>query len=66
MRLRNNTRLNLSREEIMKPMIWHPEEKDRKVNEYLNQVNHAPYGTIALVLLVVICLFTSTILLGIF
>lgn len=50
----------------MKPMIWHPEEKDPKVNEYLSQVNHAPYGIIALVLLVVICLFTSTILLGIF
>jgi hypothetical protein len=50
----------------MKPMIWHPEEKDPKVNEYLNQVNHAPYGIIALVLLVVICLFTATILLGIF
>jgi hypothetical protein len=50
----------------MKPMIWHPEEKDRKVNEYLNQVNHAPYGVIVLILLGTIFLFTSTILLGIF
>jgi hypothetical protein len=50
----------------MKPMIWHPEAKDRQVNEYLRQVNHAPYEIIALVLLGIICLFTSTILIGIF
>jgi hypothetical protein len=50
----------------MKPMIWHPEPKDRKVNEYLRQVNHAPYPTIALIVLGIFLLFTSTILLGIF
>jgi hypothetical protein len=56
----------IDREEIMKPMIWHPEAKDGQVNAYLDRVNHAPYEVIALVLLGIICLFTSTILLGIF
>ena len=50
----------------MKPMIWHPEEKDRKVKEYLRQVNHAPYPTIFLIVFSVFLLFTSIILLGIF
>jgi hypothetical protein len=50
----------------MKPMIWHPEAKDRQVNEYFSQVNHAPYGTIGLGLLGLFCLFTVIVLLGIF
>jgi hypothetical protein len=50
----------------MKPMIWHPEAKDRQVNEYLRQVNHAPYPTIVLIVLGVFLLFTSMVLLGIF
>lgn len=28
----------------MKPMTWHPEERDEKVNQYLSQVNRAPYA----------------------
>jgi hypothetical protein len=31
---------------LMKPMIWHPEEKDRKVNKYLETINRAPYVVI--------------------
>ncbi len=50
-------------EEIsMKPMIWHPEEKDAKVNEYLDRMNHAPYGIIFLVGFGLFCLFTVVIL----
>ncbi len=50
----------------MKPMIWHPEAKDAKVNQYLDQINHAPYPTIATVLVVLFCLFTFAVLLGSF
>jgi hypothetical protein len=42
----------------MKPMIWHPEEKDEKVNAYLDRINHAPYGTIFAVTIGLLCLFT--------
>ncbi len=27
----------------MKPMIWHPEDKDDKVNQYLDKMNHEPW-----------------------
>ena len=47
---------------IMKPMIWHPEEKDQKVNQYLEQVNHAPYAVIVGLLLAVLFLFTFSFL----
>lgn len=50
----------------MKPMIWHPEEKDEKVNRYLEQANHAPYEVIFALVLGVFCLFTFAILLGSF
>jgi hypothetical protein len=51
----------------MKPMIWHPdEEHDRKVNEYLDRVNRAPYELIYALILGVFCLFTFIVLLGIF
>lgn len=50
----------------MKPMIWHPEEKDAKVNEYLDRMNHAPYGGIFLLGLGLFCLFTMVILLASF
>ncbi|WP_421659102.1 hypothetical protein [Leptothermofonsia sp. ETS-13] len=46
----------------MKPMIWHPEEKDQKVNQYLDQINRAPYELIVGMLLVVLCLFTFSFL----
>ncbi|WP_172657298.1 hypothetical protein [Myxosarcina sp. GI1] len=42
----------------MKSMVWHPEEKDQKVNQYLEQTNHAPYQSIVLLLLAGVCLFT--------
>ena len=42
----------------MKSMIWHPEEKDAQVNEYLEQANHAPYPVIAGILLLGCCFFT--------
>jgi hypothetical protein len=48
----------------MKPMIWHPEEQDRKVNEYLEQVNHAPYATISFLILASIFAVTFLVLLG--
>ncbi|MGL5078558.1 MAG: hypothetical protein ACRDBG_22395 [Waterburya sp.] len=46
----------------MKGMIWHPEEKDSRVNAYLAQANHAPYPTIAGILLLAFCVFTIMIL----
>jgi hypothetical protein len=46
----------------MKPMIWHPEEKDAKVNQYLAQMNHAPYELIILLLLGGFCFFTLILL----
>ncbi|MBW4550555.1 MAG: hypothetical protein KME35_05520 [Aphanocapsa sp. GSE-SYN-MK-11-07L] len=50
----------------MKPMIWHPDEKDKKVNQYLDRINHAPYGTIFMLTLGLFCLFTVVILIGSF
>jgi hypothetical protein len=47
-------------------MIWHPEEKDKRVNQYLDQVNHAPYVTIYAVLIGLFCLFTFAVLVGSF
>jgi hypothetical protein len=46
-------------------MIWHPEEKDQQVNQYLDRTNHAPYPTIIALLLVGVCLFTLVVLFGI-
>lgn len=51
---------------LMKPMIWHPEEKDAKVNQYLDQMNRAPYGTIFLVGFGLFCLFSLVVLLASF
>lgn len=48
----------------MRSMIWHPEEKDRQVNQYLEKTNHAPYETIFALLIVGVCLFTGFILFG--
>lgn len=50
----------------MKPMIWHPEPNDQKVNQYLAHINHAPYFAIAAVILGLFCLFTLLVLMGIF
>jgi len=51
---------------LMKPMIWHPEEKDVKVNQYLDQTNRAPYELISLLLLGAFCGLTFIFLLGLF
>lgn len=50
----------------MKDMIWHPEEKDQKVNQYLENANHAPYGAIITAGIVGFCVFTLAIVLGTF
>ena len=42
----------------MKGMIWHPEDKDQKVNQYLAQTNRAPYEAIIAVGFAIFCLFT--------
>ncbi len=47
-------------------MVWHPEEKDSKVNEYLETTNHAPYAVIAGTVMAVFCVFTTLVLLGTF
>jgi hypothetical protein len=48
----------------MKPMVWVPEEKDQKVNQYLEQINHAPYELIIAATLGIFCLFTAVVLIG--
>lgn len=50
----------------MKPMIWHPEPKDKKVNEYIDKTNRAPYFGIILAALGVFSAFTVAVLLGAF
>ncbi len=47
-------------------MVWHPEEGDQKVNQYLDSTNHAPYAVIFAILLISICAFTGLILMGTF
>lgn len=51
---------------VMKPMIWHPEPNDQKVNKYLDQTNHEPWLTIVGVALMLACSFTVLVLLGTF
>ena len=50
----------------MKPMIWHPESKDKKVNQYLNRINREPWLFILAAILVLMCVFTLLVLLGTF
>jgi len=50
----------------MKPMIWHPEPQDKKVNQYLDKSNHEPWLVIAGVALMIVCSFTLLVLLGTF
>jgi hypothetical protein len=51
---------------VMKPMIWHPEPKDKKVNEYLDKINREPWIAIWVGIILFISLFTLLILLGAF
>lgn len=50
----------------MKPINWLPEENDEKANQYLDQINRAPYATIAAILVGLLCLFTFVILVSSF
>jgi hypothetical protein len=51
----------------MASMTWTPNEnQDRKVKQYLDQVNHAPYASIVLLSAVLFCLLTAVILFGTF
>ncbi len=50
----------------MRSMIWHPEEQDGRVNQYLEQTNHAPYEVIFASMLGLFFLFTLVILFGTF
>lgn len=50
----------------MKPMIWHPESKDQKINQYLEQTNREPWLAILAGILVVVCAFTLLILISAF
>ncbi|MEM9273292.1 MAG: hypothetical protein AAGA80_10075 [Cyanobacteria bacterium P01_F01_bin.143] len=47
-------------------MVWHPEEGDQKINQYLDQTNHAPYAVIFGLLVVGISAFTGLVLMGTF
>ncbi|ERN39991.1 hypothetical protein KR51_00035920 [Rubidibacter lacunae KORDI 51-2] len=50
----------------MKPMVWHPEEKDAKVNQYLESVNREPWVLLWGAAILMIGAFTSAVLVGIF
>ena len=50
----------------MKRMIWHPESKDKKVNQYLDKINREPWLAILAVVLVLVSVFTVLVLLGTF
>jgi len=50
----------------MKPMIWHPEPKDKKVNQYLDNTNREPWFAIFGVGLLIVSTFTLLVLLGTF
>ena len=43
-----------------------PEEHEKRVNEYLDSINHAPYFTIILITAGIFCVFTFLILIGAF
>lgn len=50
----------------MKRTIWRPEPKDKKVNKYLDKVNHEPWLMATVIGLLVISLMTFLIVAGIF
>ena len=50
----------------MKEMIWHPEPKDGQVNQYLEQINHAPYWRIFSIVSLIFRAFTFLVLMGVF
>lgn len=50
----------------MKPMIWHPEDKDKQVNKYLDSFNHEPWLGVTILSILAICFLTILILIGVF
>lgn len=51
----------------MKSMVWVPSpEQDRKANQYLDQVNHAPYEVIMAAIAISVVALTFTVLVGSF
>jgi hypothetical protein len=50
----------------MKPMIWHPEPQDKKVNDYLEQVNHEPWLLFWAAGILLIFALTVLIIMGVF
>lgn len=48
----------------MKPMIWHPEPNDEKVNHYLESTNKEPWLAILALGVVLVLFCTFLILLG--
>jgi hypothetical protein len=50
----------------MKPMIWHPEPNDKKVNQYLDHINHEPWLAIGAGILLLVSFGTVFFVLGAF
>ena len=50
----------------MKPMIWHPEDKDKKVNKYLDRINHEPWLEFYVVILILLTVLMLVMFIGIF
>ena len=50
----------------MKPMIWHPENNDQKMNQYLDEINREPWLAIWAGIFLFVALFTLLTLLGAF
>ncbi|MEM7771142.1 MAG: hypothetical protein AAGA75_23425 [Cyanobacteria bacterium P01_E01_bin.6] len=50
----------------MKPMIWHPEPKDERINEYLDNMNREPWVAIVGISILLLCSFTVLVLIGAF
>lgn len=50
----------------MKPATWYPNDKDAKVNQYLDSMNHAPYGLIMFSIVGMLIVLTFVVLVGIF
>jgi hypothetical protein len=50
----------------MKPMIWHPEPNDQKVNQYLDNMNKEPWLFIYAGIILFVGCFTLLVLLGVF
>ena len=51
----------------MANMTWTPDEsRDKKVKQYLDKINHAPYGVIIILSMVLFCLLTTLVLFGTF